>query len=55
MPPTLVRTKTISALHSRGLSESNNERYLFGSTEEISAVKNDCVKIRKRILLCILE
>ena len=29
MPPTLVRTKTISALHSRGLSESNDERYLF--------------------------
>ena len=28
---------------------------LFGSTEEISAVKNDCVNIRKRIILCILE
>jgi hypothetical protein len=28
---------------------------LFGSTEEISTVKNDCVKIRKRIILCILE
>ena len=28
---------------------------LFGSTEEISVVKNDCVKIRKRIILCILE
>ena len=28
---------------------------LFGLTEEISAVKNDCVKIRKRIILCILE
>ena len=28
---------------------------LFGSTEEISAVKNDCVKIRYRIKLCILE
>ena len=27
---------------------------LFGLTEEISAVKNDCVKIRKRIILCIL-
>ena len=26
---------------------------LSGSTEEISAVKNDCVKIRKRIILCI--
>ena len=29
MPPTMVRTKTISALHSRGLSESNDERYLL--------------------------
>ena len=28
---------------------------LFGSTEEISAVKNDCVKIRYRTKLCILE
>ena len=28
---------------------------LFGSAEEISAVKNDCVKIRKRMILCILE
>ena len=28
---------------------------LFGSTEEISAVKTGCVKIRYRIKLCILE
>ena len=51
MLPTLVHAKTISALHSRGLSQSNDERYLL-LTKQMLAVPvfiSRCVTILLRL------